>query len=120
MGIFKAGNVVGPNLIHEEQRCCSEWLTTAIRRKPFRNGHLSHRFLRAVLSFDEFDGWMELSELLNQWPPEGCDHYRRTRLETVRRYLRNRHWACQALIVLNLTGMVDNAGMQKNRPQIKQ
>eukprot|EP00959_Pyramimonas_sp_CCMP1952_P380522 7972179-Pyramimonas_sp.AAC.1 len=73
----------------------------------------------AVLSFDEFDGWAELSELLHKGPPEGCDRYRPEHLETVRRYLSNRHWADQALTMLNLIGMVGDAGIQKNRPLIK-
>eukprot|EP00959_Pyramimonas_sp_CCMP1952_P355807 7451914-Pyramimonas_sp.AAC.1 len=71
MGILKAERVVGPNLTYEEQRCCFEWLTTSTRHKPFHTNYLSGRFLRAVPAFDEFDGWVELSELLNQWPPEG-------------------------------------------------
>eukprot|EP00959_Pyramimonas_sp_CCMP1952_P176986 3699260-Pyramimonas_sp.AAC.1 len=75
--------------------------------------------LRAVPSFDECDGWVELSQLLNHWPPEGCDRYRRKHLETVRRCLRNCHWACQAVAVLDLVGVVDNAGMQKNRFQLE-
>eukprot|EP00959_Pyramimonas_sp_CCMP1952_P407214 8534400-Pyramimonas_sp.AAC.1 len=70
-GILQADRVVGPDLACEEQRCCSEWLTTATRRKPFRTNYLSDEFLRAVPSFDEFDGWVELSELLYKWPPEG-------------------------------------------------
>eukprot|EP00959_Pyramimonas_sp_CCMP1952_P407587 8542184-Pyramimonas_sp.AAC.1 len=57
----------------------------------------SDRFLRAVPSFDKFDGWDELSELLEHWPPEGYDRHRHQHVETVRRRLRNRHWACQAL-----------------------
>eukprot|EP00959_Pyramimonas_sp_CCMP1952_P435427 9117602-Pyramimonas_sp.AAC.1 len=106
-------------MTHEEQRCCSEWLTTATRHKPFHNDHLSDRLLRAAPSFRDSDGWVELSELLNQWPPEGCDRYHHKHLETVRRYLSNRHWACPALTVLNLIGMVDNAGMQKIKLHIK-
>eukprot|EP00959_Pyramimonas_sp_CCMP1952_P221733 4635275-Pyramimonas_sp.AAC.1 len=39
-------------------------------------------FLRAVPSFDEFDGWLEPSGLLDAWPPEGCDHYHANHLET--------------------------------------
>eukprot|EP00959_Pyramimonas_sp_CCMP1952_P411119 8615149-Pyramimonas_sp.AAC.1 len=64
MGIFEADRVVGPNLTYEEQRFCSEWLTTATRHKPFHNNYLSDRILRAVPSFDEFDGWVELSGLV--------------------------------------------------------
>eukprot|EP00959_Pyramimonas_sp_CCMP1952_P076184 1591721-Pyramimonas_sp.AAC.1 len=62
MGILEEDGVVGPDLVYEEQRCCSEWLTTATRHKPFHNNCSSDRFLRAVPSFDEFDGWVELSE----------------------------------------------------------
>eukprot|EP00959_Pyramimonas_sp_CCMP1952_P381054 7984257-Pyramimonas_sp.AAC.1 len=40
MGALKADRVVGPDLIYEEQRCCSEWLTTALRHKPFHNNYL--------------------------------------------------------------------------------
>eukprot|EP00959_Pyramimonas_sp_CCMP1952_P434109 9090494-Pyramimonas_sp.AAC.1 len=63
MGALEADRAAGPNLTHEEQRCCSEWHTTA-----------------TPPSFDESDGWVEPSELLNQWPPEGCDRYRHKRL----------------------------------------
>eukprot|EP00959_Pyramimonas_sp_CCMP1952_P031191 653808-Pyramimonas_sp.AAC.1 len=57
-GILKDDGVVEPDLVYEEQRCCSERLTTAIHRKPLHNDYLSDKFLRAVPSFvDEFDGW---------------------------------------------------------------
>eukprot|EP00959_Pyramimonas_sp_CCMP1952_P095757 2002034-Pyramimonas_sp.AAC.1 len=62
MGMFKADDVAGPNLTHLGQRCCSEWLTTAIRHEPFHNDHLSDRFLQAVPFFHESDGWAGLSE----------------------------------------------------------
>eukprot|EP00959_Pyramimonas_sp_CCMP1952_P340650 7134703-Pyramimonas_sp.AAC.1 len=88
-------------------------------RPLFVINHITAIILRAAPSFDEFDGRLELSELLNQWPPEGCGRYHRKHLEIVRRYFKNRHWACQALTVLNLTGMVNNTGMQKNRRHIK-
>eukprot|EP00959_Pyramimonas_sp_CCMP1952_P318231 6659215-Pyramimonas_sp.AAC.1 len=100
MGALQADRVVGPDLTFEEQRCCSEWLTTATRHKPLRNNYIFDLFLRAAPSFDEFDGWAEISELLNKWPPEGCDRYRPKQLETVQRCLRSRHWAYQALTVL--------------------
>eukprot|EP00959_Pyramimonas_sp_CCMP1952_P457933 9475777-Pyramimonas_sp.AAC.2 len=116
MWILKADRAVGPNLTYEEQHCCSEWLAAATCHKPFHNDYLSDRFLRAVPPLDEFDGWVKLSEILNLWPTEGCDRCRPRHLETVPRYLSNRHWAHQAFTVLNLIGMVDNAGMQKNRP----
>eukprot|EP00959_Pyramimonas_sp_CCMP1952_P242748 5074291-Pyramimonas_sp.AAC.2 len=35
----------GP-LNHEKQRQISEWLTTALRHRPFHKGRLSDRFLR--------------------------------------------------------------------------
>eukprot|EP00959_Pyramimonas_sp_CCMP1952_P202692 4238699-Pyramimonas_sp.AAC.1 len=92
IGIFKADSVGGPTSTYEEQRCCSECLTTATRHKPFHNNCLSDWILRAVPSFDEFDGRVELSELLNQWPPEGCDRYHPKSFETARRYLSNRRW----------------------------
>eukprot|EP00959_Pyramimonas_sp_CCMP1952_P409290 8577823-Pyramimonas_sp.AAC.1 len=63
------------------------------------------------------DGWN--SQSCSTRSPEGCGRYRPKHLETVRRYLSNRHWACQALAVLNLIGVVDSAGMPKNRLHIK-
>eukprot|EP00959_Pyramimonas_sp_CCMP1952_P080918 1690186-Pyramimonas_sp.AAC.1 len=105
----------GPRLSHEEQRHCSEWLKTALRHKPFHSDHLSDRFLRAAPSIDEFDGRIELAELLNHWPPEGHDCHHHKHLEIVRRHLRSRHWAYQALAVLDLVGMINNTGIQKNR-----
>eukprot|EP00959_Pyramimonas_sp_CCMP1952_P083347 1742073-Pyramimonas_sp.AAC.1 len=57
------------------------------------------------------DGWSSQS----QWPPEGRDRCRPKHLETVQRYLSNRHRAYQALTVLYLIGMVDNAGIQKKQ-----
>eukprot|EP00959_Pyramimonas_sp_CCMP1952_P072240 1508777-Pyramimonas_sp.AAC.1 len=119
IGILNAENIKGPRLSHEEQRHCLEWLTTALRHKPLHNNYISDRFLRAAPSFDEFDGWVELAELLDRWPPAGYDRYHRKDLETARQRLRNRHWACQASAVLDLIGMVDNTGMQKNRLQLK-
>eukprot|EP00959_Pyramimonas_sp_CCMP1952_P118256 2472359-Pyramimonas_sp.AAC.1 len=56
MGILKADRAVGPDLTYLEQRCCSAWLTTATRHTPYHNNYLSDKFLRAVPSFDEFDG----------------------------------------------------------------
>eukprot|EP00959_Pyramimonas_sp_CCMP1952_P253950 5305406-Pyramimonas_sp.AAC.1 len=41
IGILDAENIKGPRLSREEQRHCSEWLTTALRHKPFHNNHLS-------------------------------------------------------------------------------
>eukprot|EP00959_Pyramimonas_sp_CCMP1952_P006533 136518-Pyramimonas_sp.AAC.1 len=93
-------------MTREEQRCCSEWPTTATRHKPLHNNHLSDNFLRAVPSFNESDGWVELSELLDQCPPAGCDRYHHKHLETLWRYLGNRQWACQALTVLVLIGAI--------------
>eukprot|EP00959_Pyramimonas_sp_CCMP1952_P448005 9381003-Pyramimonas_sp.AAC.1 len=117
-GILKAEDIRRPRFTYEEQRQCSEWLTTALRHKPSHKGHLSDRFLREVPSFDEFDGWVELSELLN-WPPAGHGRYRRKHLAAVRQELNNQHWARQAVAVLDLIGMADHAGMQSNRLQLK-
>eukprot|EP00959_Pyramimonas_sp_CCMP1952_P268038 5604378-Pyramimonas_sp.AAC.2 len=88
----RSHRIVGPNMTYQEQLCCSERLTTATRHKPFHYNQLS-RFLRAVPSIDESDGWVELSELPNLLPPEAWDRCRPKNLETVRRYLSNRHWA---------------------------
>eukprot|EP00959_Pyramimonas_sp_CCMP1952_P328185 6870996-Pyramimonas_sp.AAC.1 len=52
-------------------------------------------------------------------PAEGYENYRYMHLETVRHKLKEQRWACQALAVLGLMGMVENAGMQKNRLQLK-
>eukprot|EP00959_Pyramimonas_sp_CCMP1952_P273916 5725379-Pyramimonas_sp.AAC.1 len=52
IGTHKADRAHDPKLTYEEQRLCSEWLATALRRKPFHSNHLSNRFLRAVPSFD--------------------------------------------------------------------
>ena len=49
----------------------SEWLSTALRHKPFFNGGLSQRFRNAVWSFDEYDGWVHIPNLLKSWPPQG-------------------------------------------------
>eukprot|EP00959_Pyramimonas_sp_CCMP1952_P065954 1376970-Pyramimonas_sp.AAC.1 len=40
-------------------------------------------------------------------------------LETVRRVLKDQHWACPAYAVLELIGMIDESGMKKNRLHIK-
>eukprot|EP00959_Pyramimonas_sp_CCMP1952_P058985 1231968-Pyramimonas_sp.AAC.1 len=85
----------------------------------FHKGRLSDRFLREVPSYDECDGWAEPSQLFNNWPAEGRGSYRHKHLETVRRKLKDQHWACQALAVLDLIGTVDHAGMQKSRLQLK-
>eukprot|EP00959_Pyramimonas_sp_CCMP1952_P345229 7229779-Pyramimonas_sp.AAC.1 len=54
----------------KDQRQCSEWLTTASRHKPFHRDDVSHRFTECVTSIDVFDGWVNLSGLLENWPPE--------------------------------------------------
>eukprot|EP00959_Pyramimonas_sp_CCMP1952_P002406 50012-Pyramimonas_sp.AAC.1 len=48
IGILRAEGIRRPSFSYEEQRHCSEWLATALRRKPLRRGHLSGRFLREV------------------------------------------------------------------------
>eukprot|EP00959_Pyramimonas_sp_CCMP1952_P233912 4887928-Pyramimonas_sp.AAC.1 len=112
-------NVRTPRFSYDKQRQISEWLATALRHEPFREGRLSDRFLRGVPSCDECDGWAELSQLLKNWPAEGHENYHRKHLGTVRHKLKYQHWACQALAVLDLIGMVDHAEMQTNRLQPK-
>eukprot|EP00959_Pyramimonas_sp_CCMP1952_P105807 2212293-Pyramimonas_sp.AAC.1 len=72
---------------------CSEWLTTAARHKPFHRDQLPDGFVTTVTTCDEYGGWVELADLVNNWPPEGHDNWHRRRLGTVERCLRNRHWA---------------------------
>eukprot|EP00959_Pyramimonas_sp_CCMP1952_P376870 7893531-Pyramimonas_sp.AAC.1 len=61
IGALKQKDFRKPRFSYEEQRRCSEWLTTALRHKPFHRGRLSDAFLREVPSYDEFDGWADLS-----------------------------------------------------------
>eukprot|EP00959_Pyramimonas_sp_CCMP1952_P339647 7113148-Pyramimonas_sp.AAC.1 len=80
---------------------------------------LTDSFLREVLSYDEFAGWADLSELLDRWPAEGHENHHRKCPGTARQKLKNQRRACQALAALDLIGMVDHTGMQKNRLQLK-
>eukprot|EP00959_Pyramimonas_sp_CCMP1952_P355617 7448293-Pyramimonas_sp.AAC.1 len=75
--------------------------------------------MREATSYDEYDGWADLSQLLNTWPAEGYEHHRHTHLDTVRRLPKNRHWAYQAYAVLELIGMVDESGMKQTRLHMK-
>eukprot|EP00959_Pyramimonas_sp_CCMP1952_P218311 4566195-Pyramimonas_sp.AAC.1 len=68
-----------------EQRECSEWLTTAIRRKPLHRNHRSDRFVTPDVSFDEYDGWVELTDELNNWSPKGYENWHKHHLRTVQR-----------------------------------
>eukprot|EP00959_Pyramimonas_sp_CCMP1952_P251847 5262019-Pyramimonas_sp.AAC.1 len=74
-----------------EQRCCSELLTVATRHKPFHNDGLAYRFTGAVVSYDEFDGWVRLNDLPANWPPDGCDNYRKNHLDVVGQCLESKH-----------------------------
>eukprot|EP00959_Pyramimonas_sp_CCMP1952_P369378 7736904-Pyramimonas_sp.AAC.1 len=71
-----------PRLDHREKREVSEWLTTALRQKPFHHGKLSDRFISEVTSYDEYDGWADLSQLLNTWSAEGCECHHHKHLYT--------------------------------------
>eukprot|EP00959_Pyramimonas_sp_CCMP1952_P409211 8576078-Pyramimonas_sp.AAC.1 len=48
-------NIRRPKFEHGEQSEASEWLTTALRHKPFHRGHLSDIFIREATSYDEYD-----------------------------------------------------------------
>eukprot|EP00959_Pyramimonas_sp_CCMP1952_P393778 8251152-Pyramimonas_sp.AAC.1 len=50
---------------------------------------------------------------------QGCERYHSKHLDTVRRVLKGQQWACQAYAVLELIGMLDESGMEKNRLHIK-
>eukprot|EP00959_Pyramimonas_sp_CCMP1952_P127031 2656864-Pyramimonas_sp.AAC.1 len=49
-----------PRLDHRGKREISEWLTTALRHKPFHRGKLSDIFIREATSYDEYNGWADL------------------------------------------------------------
>eukprot|EP00959_Pyramimonas_sp_CCMP1952_P417030 8737305-Pyramimonas_sp.AAC.1 len=49
----------------------------------------------------------------------GYGRHHHKHMETVRRRLKNRHWAYQVLTALDLIGLVDNAAMQNNTLQVK-
>eukprot|EP00959_Pyramimonas_sp_CCMP1952_P431975 9046511-Pyramimonas_sp.AAC.1 len=55
--ILRSESVRRPMFKFDDQRRISEWLTTALRRKPFRRGQLSDIFIREVATYDEYDGW---------------------------------------------------------------
>ena len=98
----------------------SEWLSTALRHKPFHDGSLSRRFCKAVWSFDEYDGWVHVPDLLTNWPPEGNSDYHSKFLEEAFTWLHKKPWAYQILLILAISGIVDHkTGMQKHRLQIK-
>eukprot|EP00959_Pyramimonas_sp_CCMP1952_P146440 3065597-Pyramimonas_sp.AAC.1 len=70
---------------------------TATRHKPFHNDGLSHRFIPGVTSYDEYDGWVELGDLLENWPPADRGAWHRRHLGAIEKCLRGRRWAYRAL-----------------------
>eukprot|EP00959_Pyramimonas_sp_CCMP1952_P348764 7306708-Pyramimonas_sp.AAC.1 len=69
--IIRSENFHNPKFKFDDQRKISEWLTTALRHKPLHRGQLSDIFIREVTTYDEYDGWGELCQLLNILPAEG-------------------------------------------------
>eukprot|EP00959_Pyramimonas_sp_CCMP1952_P002793 57607-Pyramimonas_sp.AAC.1 len=63
--ILRLEDVRKPKFKFDDQRKVSEWLTTALRHKPFHEGKLSDIFIRGVTSYDECDGCAELPQLFN-------------------------------------------------------
>eukprot|EP00959_Pyramimonas_sp_CCMP1952_P095943 2005979-Pyramimonas_sp.AAC.1 len=84
---------------HSEKKCRrGERLAAATRHKLLHNSNVLE-ILAAAPSFDEFDGWVELPELLDNWPPEGREHYHKHHLEMSGAALASaighiRHWLC--------------------------
>ena len=96
----------------------SEWLSTAIRHKPFFNSQLSTRYVKAVRSFDEYDGWVEIPDLLQNWPP--VTSFQPKFLEDVDYWLFRQHPSFQALLILAICEVVDKkTGLRKSRLQVK-
>eukprot|EP00959_Pyramimonas_sp_CCMP1952_P304768 6378381-Pyramimonas_sp.AAC.1 len=50
--ILRSENVDKPRFKYDDQRQVSEWLTTALRHKPFHRGQLSDMFIREVTTHD--------------------------------------------------------------------
>eukprot|EP00959_Pyramimonas_sp_CCMP1952_P268272 5609467-Pyramimonas_sp.AAC.1 len=92
---LRSDNVRRPKFKHDDQRDdqrqVSEWLTTALRREPFHRGHVSDMFSREVTTHGEYDGWAELSQLLNRWPAEGHERHHPMHVDTVRHMLKDQH-----------------------------
>eukprot|EP00959_Pyramimonas_sp_CCMP1952_P373384 7819520-Pyramimonas_sp.AAC.1 len=89
---------------------------------PFHKDNFSNRFTDVVVSYDEFDCWVCFSDLLANWPPEGREHDHQREKPRRHRALPQ----AQALGIPSTSSaekkceMVDrNAGMQKNRLQVK-
>ena len=98
----------------------SEWLSTALRHKPFHDGGYSRRFCDCVRSFDEYDGWVEIPDLIRNWPPESQPKWHDKFLEHVHSWLFDKHLAYQVLVILKVCEVVDHkTGMQKNRLHVK-
>ena len=48
----------------------SEYCCTALRHKPFYQGDWSRRYLRQIVSFDQHDGWAEITDTNENLPEE--------------------------------------------------
>eukprot|EP00959_Pyramimonas_sp_CCMP1952_P371366 7776640-Pyramimonas_sp.AAC.1 len=117
--ILRSENVRKSKFQYDDQCRVSEWLTTALRHKPFGICQLSDMIIWEVTTYDEHGGCAELPQLLNRGPAEGYESHHHMHLDTVRYKLKNQHWAYQAHAVLELVGMVDESGMKQNRLHIK-
>eukprot|EP00959_Pyramimonas_sp_CCMP1952_P450913 9440779-Pyramimonas_sp.AAC.1 len=69
-GVFKETYVSTAKLDDPDNGFCSEWLTTATRHKPSYLDKLSDRFVTSVAPYDEYDGWVELKDLLDTGRPK--------------------------------------------------
>ena len=120
MDILRKANVSSRLPDTQTQTRISEWLSIALRHKPFHRGGVSQRFRDAVWSYDEYDGWVHIPDLIKIWPPKHQTNFHNKFLEHVDTWLYDQHQAYQVLVILMVSEVVDRqTGMQKNRLQVK-
>ncbi|CAK0792267.1 unnamed protein product, partial [Prorocentrum cordatum] len=94
----------------------SIWFSTALRHSPYWKDGFSRHFEK-IRTFDPYDGWVVVDDLLTNWTEnDQWKGYREMHEVLIkgRPHTSYVHW-----VLLNCCEMIDNHGMQKGRLQMK-
>ncbi|CAK0903468.1 unnamed protein product [Prorocentrum cordatum] len=94
----------------------SIWFSTALRHSPYWKDGFSRHFEK-IRTFDPYDGWVVVDDLLTNWTEN--DQWKGYR-EMHEVLIKGRpHTSYVYWVLLNCCEMIDNHGMQKGRLQMK-
>ncbi|CAK0807326.1 unnamed protein product, partial [Prorocentrum cordatum] len=110
-------NGADPTLPSKEQMTkISIWFSTALRHSPYyKDKH--NRYFEKVSTFDPYDGWVVIDDLLTNWKEnDQYKHYRDMHEVLIKG---RPHTSFVYWVLLNCCEIIDHHGMQKGRLQMK-